>query len=116
MKFEIINLKAGYESWTERRNEPYRYANKLYIWLEGESVLENLYNRRNRPVDTWKKEIIPALMSKLAEVNPEIYDRVKDEKWGWRQKCGCSCPCSPGFIGVRNGQYCISATVKFTEE
>jgi hypothetical protein len=116
MNFQIITLKAEYETYGSRQGEPYRFNNKLYIWPEGESVIDNLFNRRNRPSNAWKKEIIPAIMAKLQEVDPQIYERVKGEKWGWRQKCGCSCPCSPGFVGTSHGKYTIHATVKFTEE
>jgi hypothetical protein len=114
MKFEIVSLRAEYEPYHTRKSEPYKGSNKLYISPEGESILENLYNRHDRPSNVWKKEIIPAVLSKLAEQNPEIYERVKDEKWGWRQRCGCSCPCSPGFVGKNGGQFYISATVKFS--
>ena len=113
MAFEITSLKAEYEPYHSRKGEPYRQANKLYIWPEGETILENLFNRHNRPSKIWKEEIIPALLVKLSETNPEIYERVKEENWGWRQKCGCSCPCSPGFVGKNDGQYTISAQVKF---
>ena len=116
MTFEITNLKAEYEPYYSRKNEPYKWSNKLYIWPEGETILENLYNRHDRPSKLWKKEIIPAVIAKLAQENPEAYLAVKDEEWGWRQKCGCSCPCSPGFVGKKGGQYYISATVKFSEE
>lgn len=113
MKFEIVNLKASYEPYYIRKNEPYKASNKLYIWPEGESVMDNLFNRRNRPAKVWKEELIPAIIEKLKEVNSEAYERLKDEKWGWRQNCGCSCPCSPGFVGKNGGQYIISADVKF---
>ena len=116
MNFKITNLKAEYEPYYSRKNEPYKASNKLYIWPEGETILENLYNRHDRPSKLWKKEIIPAVIAKLAQVDPEAYLAVKDEEWGWRQKCGCSCPCSPGFVGKKGGQYYISATVKFSEE
>ena len=116
MKFEIVSLSAIYEPSFKRKGEPYKYSNKLYIWPQGESVVDNLFNRRNRPSKVWKEEVIPALMSKLAEVNPEVYEGVKNEEWGWRQKCGCTCPCSPGFVGKGGGSYVISATVNFLEE
>lgn len=114
MTFEITNLQAKYEPYHSRKNEPYKAQNKLYIWPEGESIIENLFNRHDRPSKLWKKEIIPAVIAKLAQENPEAYERVKEEEWGWRQKCGCSCPCSPGFVGKKGGQYYISATVKFS--
>lgn len=116
MKFEITGLTANYEPYHTRKNEPYKGSNKLYIWPEGESILDNLFNRHNRPSDVWKKEIIPAILAKLQESHADIYESVKNEVWGWRQKCGCSCPCSPGFVGKNGGQYYISANVKFLED
>lgn len=114
MKFEIASLRAEYESYRSRKNEPFKAANKMYIWPEGESVLNNLYNRHDRPAKIWKEVLIPAILEKLKESDPNIYEAVKDEKWGWRQKCGCSCPCSPGFVGAKGGQYSISANIKFS--
>lgn len=113
MKFEITSLKAQYEPYHTRRGEPYKGSNKLYIWPEGETILENLFNRHDRPSKIWKEELIPAVMEALKLQDQTIYEAVKDEEWGWRQKCGCTCPCSPGFVGKKGGQFYISATVKF---
>lgn len=113
MKFEITSLKAQYEPYYTRKGEPYKGSNKLYIWPEGESVMENLYNRHDRPSKVWKLDLIPAILEKLSKEYPEIYIDVRDEEWGWRQRCGCKCPCSPGFVGKKGGQYYISAEIKF---
>lgn len=114
MNFEITQLVAEYEPYWSRKGEPYKSSNKLYIWPQGETIMENLYTRHDRPSKVWKEIVIPAVMEKLSKENPEVFDSVKDEKWGWRQKCGCSCPCSPGFVGTKGGQFYISATVKFS--
>jgi hypothetical protein len=114
MKFEIIELNARPESYHSRKGEPHRYKDKMYIWPQGESVLENLFNRHDRPTKIWKEEIIPAILEKIRIEHPSVYEYVKDEKWGWRQRCGCSCPCSPGFVGTKDNCYSISATVKFS--
>lgn len=114
MNIEITKLTAKQEY--SRTGEPFRWSNKMYIWLDGETLLENLQERRRRPHTFYKKEIIPLVIEKLATTFPEIYQMVKDEKWGWRQKCGCSmCPCSPGFVGVKQLAYDIHASVKITE-
>lgn len=65
-------------------------ANKtrVYIFVKGETVLENLQNRRHRPVTVYKKEIIPQLKAHFPD----------GVKFSWSQKAGCSCGCSPGFI------------------
>jgi hypothetical protein len=113
MKFTIKSLDAEYEPYHKRKGEPYKGSNKLYIWPEGENLLDNLFNRHNRPSKVWKTDVIPVVMEKLKEEFPNIYEAVKNEEWGWRQKCGCKCPCSPGFVGSKGGQYYISATVEF---
>ena len=111
MKIEIVKLNVRYE---DRKGEPYRYANKLYIWPEGETIMENLYNRRNRPSKVWQEEVIPVVMEAMKEQFPAAYESLKDEKWGWRQKCGCSCPCSPGFVGQKQHGRTVAVTVKFS--
>lgn len=115
MKFTITNLNIKHESYYSRKGEPYKHSNKLYLWTEGESILENLVNRRNRPVDFYKKEIIPLVMKQIEEQYPEEAKHISKDNWGWRAKCGCSmCPCSPGFVG-NSGQYAISVSIKFEE-
>ena len=42
MKFNIKSVKVKEESYYSRKGEPYRDSNKAYIWVSGESVLENL--------------------------------------------------------------------------
>lgn len=114
MNIEITKLTAKTDY--SRKGEPYKWNNKLYVWLDGESVLENLVNRRSRPHTFYKKEIIPLIMEKLAASSPDIHTAVRNEKWGWRQKCGCSmCPCSPGFVGSGYSSYEIHASVLITE-
>lgn len=88
-------------SWGEYTSKP-----RCHIFPKGENVMENLFvGRRNRPVDVYKREVIPA-------VKQAIVDRVMASKRGddrrvvttdevqarWSQKAGCSCGCSPGFI------------------
>ena len=116
MKFEIVKVNVSSETSRDRKDEPYRWSNKMYIWPEGESVLDNLFNRHNRPSKVWKDEIIPAILEKIKEQYPAEYEQLKNENWAWRQKCGCSCPCSPGFVGKNSiHMYSVSASVKFYE-
>jgi hypothetical protein len=63
----------------------------VYIWPEGETLLENLQNRRSRPYSYYKKEILPEINRLIEEFGMRI------ENFRWRQRLGCSCPCSPGF-------------------
>ena len=117
MKFTIKKLNVNYESYSSRRGEPYKHSNKLYIWTSGESVLDNLANRHSRPTDYYKKEVIPVIMEQIKEQFPEEAKYLGKENWGWRAKCGCTCPCSPGFVQNTPGAtYTISAEVEFISE
>ena len=117
MKFKIENVKVTEESYSDRKREPYKYRNKMYVWVSGENVLDNLMNRRNRPHQFYKKEIIPLIMEMIKEQNSVAYEKIKDQQWGWRQKCGCSmCPCSPGFVSDKDGMWLIHADVVFENE
>lgn len=63
---------------------------KIYIFTRGETILNNLENRRVRPYTLYKKEIIPQLIKQGV---------IKEgQKVRWSQNAGCSCGCSPGFI------------------
>jgi hypothetical protein len=70
-------------------------AARVYVWPKGESLMDNLQNRRSRPYNEYRKQVLPAVLAALGLPNST---RVK-----WSQYAGCSCPCSPGFIveGVR---------------
>lgn len=64
---------------------------RIYIWPQGESVLDNLVNRCGRPHQLYRREVLPQLFDKLG--------LPKDFKVNWSQHAGCSmCPCSPGFV------------------
>ena len=70
---------------------------RIYINHEEESVMDNFFNRRQRPTTLYKKMILPAVRERLG-----IVDEVKI---GWSRKAGCGmCPCSPGFI-VKDYRY-----------
>lgn len=95
----------------KRKDEPHPSRTKMYIWLNGETIMENMINRRSRPYTEYKKVIIPKVLEKIENEYPEVYREIKDSKWGWRQRCGCTCPCSPGFVSSRYGYYDISVEV-----
>jgi len=118
MKFKIKSISAKQEYWSERKGEPFRDNNKCYIWVERESIVENLMNRRSRPYKFYQENVLPQILKEVNEKYPEyrISTNVKD--WGWRQKCGCSmCPCSPGFIQKNgSGTVTIQAEVEFFNE
>jgi hypothetical protein len=68
----------------------------VYVELQGETIRENLENRRCRPYTTYKKFLTPL----FAELGIPL-----DAKLAWNQKAGCSCPCSPGFMVKRTDPY-----------
>jgi hypothetical protein len=73
------------------RFDPQYYEAHVHVWPKGESVLDNLMNRRNRPYTDWKKFLIPVMAEGLKKAGFEVTDPH------WNQRLGCSCPCSPGF-------------------
>ncbi len=75
----------------DTRLATWRTPARIYIWVEGESLLQNLENRTVRPYTVYRNEVIPQLVGR-GILKDE--DRVR-----WSQKAGCAmCPCSPGFI------------------
>lgn len=69
----------------DRPNDP----NRVYIDFQGESIMDNLNNRRQRPYTTLKPLVVAALENEGYEV----------ESIRWSSKAGCKgCPCSPGFL------------------
>lgn len=64
-----------------------------YFFLTGESIVENLQNRRNRPHKEYKK-LLSEVFSKTQFADLWKAGHIKAS---WSQKCGCSCGCSPGF-------------------
>jgi hypothetical protein len=110
MEFEIKDLKVRKE-WN-RTGEPKRFYAKMYVWIENETLFENLRDRRNRPYDEYRKHVIPVAMAELEKNHPEVYEELKDAKWSWNKNCGCSmCPCSPGFIANVETPFTISVTI-----
>ena len=63
----------------------------VYFWPKGENIMDNLMNRRNRPYDFYRQHL-PQVMQQ-AGLDPKLAATAK-----WRQKAGCNCGCSPGFI------------------
>ncbi len=108
MKIKSFSIEKEYN----RKGEPHKHKNKMYIFPSGETLLENLENRRSRPYQVYKKEVIPMLMMKLEKESPQYYKELKEAKWSWNKNCGCSsCPCSPGFVSDILGAYSIQIEV-----
>ena len=120
MNFKIKSISAKQEYYSQRKGEPYRDHNKAYIWVSGESVIENLINRRSRPYKFYQDNVLPVVLKEVLKQHPEFERELSPnpKHWGWRSKCGCSmCPCSPGFIQVLGScTVTIQAEVEFFEE
>lgn len=111
MKILISDIKISTSE--NRTGEPYKWKDKIYLWPKNETILENLVNRRNRPTDFYKKEVLPELFREIAATQPDMANTLRSRKWGWRQKCGCTCPCSPGFVSNTDSGITVHATVEF---
>ena len=111
MSLEIVELKICHNE--VRKNEPKKNHNKIYIFIAKENLSENFINRKNRPYDYYRKNVLPLMMEKIKFEHPKIYKKIESDKWGWNQRCGCFCPCSPGFIGEISpyDNYTISLTI-----
>jgi len=81
-------------------------ASRIYIWPNGETIIQNLINRRQRPYTQYRREVLPKLFSQLGW-SPDT--RVR-----WSSYAGCSCPCSPGFI-VTDGPRRLSVSVTISD-
>ena len=68
---------------------------RVYVFPKGESLYENLMNRRTRPHTVYRKEVLPAVFRAMGL--PE------NTRARWSRYAGCSCPCSPGFVLETSG-------------
>ena len=65
---------------------------RVYVNPKGESVLENLNERFDRPIELYREAAYEA----LKEIGVE-------GKLNWSQKAGCSRGCSPAFVFTGTG-------------
>ncbi len=89
-----ITLRPKSGSSSKDNATDYYHRPRIYVHLAGETIMQDLQNRRARPYKVYKAEVLPALFRLLG---------ITDVKVGWSQKAGCSCPCSPGFIVKDDG-------------
>lgn len=68
----------------------WKRRSRIHVFPEGETIMENLANRRSRPIKLYRRVAEEALGS--LGVNMGMVD------FRWSQKAGCSCGCSPGFV------------------
>jgi len=73
-----------------------RRTAKVYVSPKGDTVLSQLFDRHDRPHKLYREIVKDRVEKELRDAGllPE------GQKFGmrWSQYCGCSCPCSPGFI------------------
>lgn len=117
----IITSVSEDDNFKEYRNQPWRKERKssdvIYVWIEGENVLENLQNRRSRPSKAYKKFVLPLGLKEAGYSDEAAKEIIK--KAYWSQRAGCSCGCSPGFLtkGLKMGRLDINfkATLEIHE-
>ena len=63
----------------------------IHFWPRGESVVDNLVNRRSRPYTEYRR-LLPSVYAAVGVKDPNSLTAR------WSQKAGCACGCSPGFI------------------
>lgn len=91
-KFRFFGLNATIEvrkkggTWREQNGKSH-----LSVHMLGESIWDNLMNRRNRPTKIWKMVGETAFASLGMEEN--LFSKMY-----WNQKAGCFCGCSPAFV------------------
>lgn len=62
---------------------------RVYVWPD-ETIGENLFARRARPMRQWRKDVLPKVFSELG--------LAEGTRARWSQYAGCTCGCSPAFI------------------
>lgn len=85
-----MELKVAKIDTRDAEVKKFSYKSKIYIWPEGESLLDNLINRDSRPLKAYR-----AVMEKALDSLGISRDGLEIK---WSRKAGCGCGCSPGFI------------------
>ncbi len=91
-KFRFFGLNATIQ--VRRKGGTWREMNgksHLSVHMLGESIWDNLMNRRNRPTKIWKM-VGETAMASLG-LDEELFAKMY-----WNQRAGCSCGCSPAFV------------------
>lgn len=85
---------------------------KLYFWFKDETILDHLHNRYNEPHEA----ILPQL--------PAIFEQLGITGCAapyWKQKAGCECGCSPGFVlpgavSPEDGPFDVFVDLEYVED
>ena len=89
--------RSGYRNWREYTAKP-----RAYVFLDEETVAQNFGARFNRPYKVYR----PLVLKALEDLG------IEGAKISWRQKAGCTCGCSPGFVidlpdGIEEASECF---------
>lgn len=87
---------------------------RLFVWPVGESLLESLRERHDRPVEEYRKLFREVLGSGAGRLLLGLPDR--QFKLSWSQRAGCQCGCSPGFVLDACLGYDLHVDVGYPEE
>jgi hypothetical protein len=90
---KVNDMKLNIKEIKVRENTSFQESQKktrVYIWPEGETIFENLSNRKSRPNAEYRKQVMGDVLEHMG--------LPSNTKIRWSQYAGCSCPCSPGFI------------------
>ena len=106
LSYDDVEAIAARSGWKARQQAVARLQkpSHIYVWAKGETLIENLENRKCRPYMIYKKEIMPEV---LRQMGLDSFTKVR-----WSQKAGCSCGCSPAFIVVGHYGTDVSVTVE----
>lgn len=88
-----IRLKVRTQTHTDKR---YHHS-RIYFLINGESLVENLLNRRSRPTKLYRR-LLNKVYTQLREQGEILPQDQNPQDVKWSQTAGCSCGCSPGFI------------------
>lgn len=92
MDIKVVKIEKRdrkYPGWRASERREYNARARMYFHTVGETILENLMERRNRPTELYRGVMAQVLAQ--AGLHP-------DTKVFWSQKAGCGCGCSPGFV------------------
>ena len=103
---EIVEVKTVPISRESQRMG--RIKPRVYFWIEDYNpIVEMMSGERYNTPHKYFRKLMPNI---LAEVG-----LPKDRSFGWSQKAGCSCGCSPGFIVEVVADFDISVTYRYKE-
>jgi len=85
--YNIKKEKDLWSAWKELEKDA-KTKTRVYIFLDNESILDDLVNRWHRDVKLFRKYVLPEVFKAIG----------KEVKATWSQYAGCRCGCSPGFI------------------